>query len=58
MTIQEEFNVLKRIIECKKNKPNHLEAIRNMIDIFQRKHGICRLSNVLNELQTELIKRV
>ena len=58
MTKQGEFNQIKRIIEHSENKAIHLKAIRNMIDIFESKHGLCRLTLGLNELQTELIKRV
>lgn len=58
MTKQEEFNRIKAVIENPKNTSKHLGTIRTMIDNFQDKHGIVRLTLRLKELQTDLIKKV
>ena len=58
MTKQEEFNWIRKIIENPKNKSQHLEVVRKLIDSFEAKYGLIPLTLGLKKLQTELIKRV
>lgn len=57
MTKQEKFNRIKSALENKENKAQHLEALRNKVDLFIKENKDSNLSKVLNKKMIELEKK-
>lgn len=57
-TGQEQFNKIKTVIENSGNTVSHLKAISNMIENFERDHGINKLSILLQEEKLKLYGKI